>query len=68
MDQVLIVAKGLGRYRMECDHGMITNFLNQKSLDWHLTKVMRLSKDQQAKVWAELNAHGKCKMEMSKAA
>lgn len=65
---VLIVAKGLGRYRMESNEGFITTFLNPQSLGYHLSKVMRLSKDQQAKVWAELNAHGKCKMEMSKAA
>lgn len=56
-----IQAKGLGRYRIEDQSsGFVLNFLNPAGLAYHLSKVLKMKKTEQAAVMRELSTAGKC--------
>ena len=65
---VIISARGLGRYRLENQSNQfVLNFLNMKSLAYHLEKVMKMNAEKRADVYEALTTHGKVSMQYGKA-
>lgn len=59
-----ITAKGLGRYRIEDQStGYVLNFLRPVDMEYHMSKVLKMTKREQAAVIADLNAYGKTKIQ-----
>lgn len=59
-----IIAKGLGRYRIEDQStGFVLNCLNMAALAHHLTKVLKLNATERADVYLALTTDGKVKIE-----